>query len=137
MSDNSFSTCIGRLKWGIFPVRREVEETAELTFEVSDTEDSDKEEKEEEVSYEYRDEANRSWWSFFDEWEYRKPKNTIPGRKAVKWYHWFDPNDSPAAVLSVVRQSTKGTEFRSSDCHPKPQDRTMQTPSRGRSMDDT
>ncbi|CCD27491.1 putative permease SEO1 NDAI_0K03000 [Naumovozyma dairenensis CBS 421] len=46
---------------------------------------------ESETEYEYRDEANRKWWKFFDEQEYRinstqKTKN--------KWYSWFNSANS-------------------------------------------
>ncbi|CCH43186.1 putative transporter SEO1 [Wickerhamomyces ciferrii] len=43
------------------------------------------------VEYEYRDEANRPWWKFFDEYEYRYNKQT---REQKKWYKFFDSNAS-------------------------------------------
>lgn len=41
---------------------------------------------------EYRDETNRRWWSFFDEYEYRQNKYE---RQSHKWFKWFDERDSP------------------------------------------
>lgn len=40
---------------------------------------------------EYRDEANRPWWKFFDEEEYRIPWK---GARKNHWYSWF--NGSPS-----------------------------------------
>lgn len=42
---------------------------------------------------EFRDEANRPWWKFFDEFEYRESSEKS---KAHKWYHWFEPGTSAA-----------------------------------------
>lgn len=40
---------------------------------------------------EYRDEANRPWWKYFDEYEYRLNKYE---RKRHKWYYWFEEGTS-------------------------------------------
>ncbi|AQZ16914.1 hypothetical protein BZL39_K05070 [Zygosaccharomyces parabailii] len=40
---------------------------------------------------EYRDEANKPWWKFFDEEEYRIPRK---GARKNHWYSWF--NGSPS-----------------------------------------
>ncbi|VBB82948.1 Permease, putative [Yarrowia lipolytica] len=47
----------------------------------------------EEKELEYRDEAGRPWWKFFDEYEYRLNKQDRCGQK---WFKWFDENDTPA-----------------------------------------
>ncbi|CAB4257042.1 similar to Saccharomyces cerevisiae YAL067C SEO1 Putative permease, member of the allantoate transporter subfamily of the major facilitator superfamily [Maudiozyma barnettii] len=43
------------------------------------------------VEYEYRDEADRKWWKFFDEQEYRINKEE---RSHNKWYSWFKEGTS-------------------------------------------
>lgn len=45
------------------------------------------------VVYEIRDEANRKWWKLFNEFEY---KTAAPEKTERKWYHWYDPKDTPA-----------------------------------------
>lgn len=40
---------------------------------------------------EYRDEAGRPWWKFFDEYEYRLNKFE---RKRHKWYQWYEDGTS-------------------------------------------
>uniref|UniRef100_A0A060SWU6 ARAD1A08228p n=1 Tax=Blastobotrys adeninivorans TaxID=409370 RepID=A0A060SWU6_BLAAD len=61
--------------------------------EVKDIEDEQLEvQQEEEVKIEYRDEANRKWWKFFDEYEYRVTKDE---KKARKWWKWYADTDSP------------------------------------------
>lgn len=42
---------------------------------------------------EFRDEANRPWWKFFDEFEYRESTEKSGQRK---WYQWFEPGTSAA-----------------------------------------
>jgi MFS family permease len=42
---------------------------------------------------EFRDEANRPWWKFFDEFEYRE---TVSEEKKYKWYRWFIEGQSTA-----------------------------------------
>lgn len=55
-------------------------------------------EEEKEQTLEYRDEANRSRWAFFDEYEYRPtPKN------ALKRFGWFDPDDTPAERRLILK----------------------------------
>ncbi|ODQ68690.1 MFS general substrate transporter [Nadsonia fulvescens var. elongata DSM 6958] len=49
---------------------------------------------------EYRDEANRPWYKFFDEYEYRIPKKVSSGHR---WYHWFDENDTPAERKLILK----------------------------------
>lgn len=97
--------CLKRLKWGIFPVKRIVEEDLALNYEedLSSEEDAKLASDDNEAEFEYRDEANRSWWRFFDEYEYRAPRVEVAGRKPVKWYHWFDPNDTAAERKLVVK----------------------------------
>lgn len=40
---------------------------------------------------EFRDEAKRPWYKFFDEFEYREPTQKA---QQHKWYHWFEPGTS-------------------------------------------
>ncbi|SGZ51737.1 CIC11C00000005044 [Sungouiella intermedia] len=90
-----------RLKWGFLPVRRVVDE--ELPEEVSkvgefkeDLQAGKYDQNEIDIALddvEYRDEANRKWYKFFDEYEYRLNKKA---RSNHKWYKWFDENDTPA-----------------------------------------
>lgn len=85
---------LSRLKWGFIPVRRVVDDDLEEEEEVAATEvTSDGKSEEEQEPIEHRDEANRPWWKFFDEYEYRQNKYV---RKNHKWYKWFDENDTPA-----------------------------------------
>jgi hypothetical protein len=42
---------------------------------------------------EFRDEVNRPWWKFFDEFEYRE---TTEESKKYKWYKWFRDDASTA-----------------------------------------
>lgn len=74
---------LSRLKWGFIPVRRIVDD------DLSDVETEEPEQQ----TIEYRDEANRKWYKFFDEYEYRLNKEA---RAKHKWYKWFDENDTPA-----------------------------------------
>lgn len=50
---------------------------------------------------EYRDEVNRSRWSFFDEYEYRLPR--LVDAKALKRFGWFDPDDTPAERRLIMK----------------------------------
>lgn len=49
---------------------------------------------------EYRDEANRSWWNFFDEYEYRK---TTTETLRHRWFQWFDEGTSKAEKKLVLK----------------------------------
>ncbi|CAK9437034.1 uncharacterized protein LODBEIA_P14940 [Lodderomyces beijingensis] len=49
---------------------------------------------------EYRDEANRPWWKFFDEYEYRVNRHT---KHARKWYHWFHDDDTPEERRVILK----------------------------------
>ncbi|SCU91925.1 LADA_0F13036g1_1 [Lachancea dasiensis] len=92
-----------RLKWGFIPTRRIVDDDAVSENKSESEVDSDAEEqkyraeKSQDVSVEqglsetaslshleYRDEADRHWWSFFNEQEYRVKKAS-----KAKWYQWF------------------------------------------------
>lgn len=89
------------LKWGFIPTRRIVdedlpEEVAAKEPDVVGLQEDDYEKEalvEDEEGLEYRDEANRPRWKFFDEYEYRLNKKA---RLLHKWYKWFDENDTPA-----------------------------------------
>ncbi|GAV49688.1 hypothetical protein ZYGR_0P03340 [Zygosaccharomyces rouxii] len=101
-----------RLKFGIIPVKRVLEEDnlvktgstepeslsdewddkkRSLREVLEETPDSEVDEEEELNEYEYRDQANRPWWKFFDEQEYRITKKK---GKSNHWYSWF--NGSPS-----------------------------------------
>ena len=83
--------------WRFIPHLREIDEEAierKLQAEKANAAVVAEETPEEtEIIYEVRDEANRPWWKFFDEYEYRLKKKT---RDDHKWYQWFDKGDSPA-----------------------------------------
>ena len=66
---------------------------AETKISLQDSNYEDAQKTDEVESLEYRDEASRPWWKFFDEYEYRVNKQT---RQNHKWYKWFDENDTPA-----------------------------------------
>ncbi|KAG5360543.1 putative transporter SEO1 [Yarrowia sp. B02] len=53
--------------------------------------------EEKEQTLEYRDEANRSKWAFFDEYEYRQ-KSTSP-----RGFGWYDPDDTPAEKCLLMK----------------------------------
>ncbi|CAH00725.1 putative permease SEO1 [Kluyveromyces lactis] len=104
-----------RLKWGFIPVRRIVEDDEEDVPEIANTAESDaglsvttgselvesgkkssqsdtfEVTSDDDTEYEYRDEANRKWWKFFDEQEYRINKKQNDN---WKWYNWFAPDMS-------------------------------------------
>ncbi|CAH6722019.1 probable transporter Seo1p [[Candida] jaroonii] len=82
---------LSRLKYG-FPTLRQVEYDIDIEPDVKDDLSVDTED-EPELKIEYRDEKDRKWWSFFDEYEYRSNKFT---RKKHKWYKWYNENNSPA-----------------------------------------
>lgn len=44
-----------------------------------------------EPQWEIRDEANRKWWSVFNEYEY---KYNTDKQSDHKWYHWFEETDT-------------------------------------------
>ncbi|SCU83200.1 LAMI_0C02366g1_1 [Lachancea mirantina] len=99
-----------RLKWGFLPVRRVVddeEEKLEKSGSLDESGAGDFESSNDKTklsvsdgsaastteladsNLEYKDEANRKWWSFFNEQEYRvAPTKT----KKNKWYQWFGPD---------------------------------------------
>ncbi|QLL33667.1 hypothetical protein HG536_0E05780 [Torulaspora globosa] len=90
-----------RLKYGILPVRRIVDEELpsyensienDLTKVAEKIVECDVAEREEvELEIEYRDEAQRPWWKFFDEGEYRRNK-AVASRNP--WYSWFNGSTS-------------------------------------------
>ncbi|CAI4801457.1 CAS_1a_G0052840.mRNA.1.CDS.1 [Saccharomyces cerevisiae] len=49
--------------------------------------------------YEYKDEANRKWYKFFDEQEYRIKKSQASNNK---WYSWFNAGTSTKEKKIVV-----------------------------------
>ncbi|ODQ56941.1 hypothetical protein WICANDRAFT_20749, partial [Wickerhamomyces anomalus NRRL Y-366-8] len=49
---------------------------------------------------EYRDESNRPWWKFFDEYEYRLNKYE---RSRHKWYYWFEEGTSKEEKKLLIK----------------------------------
>lgn len=110
-----------RLKFGIIPVKRVLEEdnlvkTRNTELESSSDEwddnkktlrealeetlDSELDEEEESTEFEYRDQANRPWWKFFDEQEYRNSKKKD---KSNHWYYWFNGSPSTQEKKLIVK----------------------------------
>ena len=58
------------------------------------------EKTDDDVEYEYRDEANRKWWQFFNEQEYRLNKQQ---KSQNKWYSWFNPGTSSAEKKLLLK----------------------------------
>lgn len=54
------------------------------------------------VITEYRDEANRPWYKFFDEYEYRAPKVKKPNQAWWR-YRWFDESYSPQEKKLLIK----------------------------------
>ncbi|KAL6942274.1 hypothetical protein ACO0QE_003443 [Hanseniaspora vineae] len=52
------------------------------------------------IEYEYRDEAERKWWKFFDEQEYTIPAH-IKNKK--RQWNWFEPNTNGAEKKLLVK----------------------------------
>lgn len=101
------SVYLQRLKWGVFPKRRIVDEDSaglqlpESQEEISvDTKEDLKPLSAEHQKLEYRTEKGRPWYKFFDEYEYRVTKYV---RKNHKWYHWFHDNDTPAERKVILK----------------------------------
>lgn len=117
-----------RLKWGLIPQRRILEEDLVDLVETERREDTEEEESEEKQAVEsnevqvggphssvagsegvvgeiageveYRDEAGRKWWSFFNEQEYRMNEKQASDRK---WYQWFGSDVSPQEKKLLVK----------------------------------
>ncbi|KAL7663504.1 Major facilitator superfamily (MFS) profile domain-containing protein [[Candida] zeylanoides] len=114
-------TAFQRLKWGFLPTRRIVDEgPVETGSYKSETEVADKRETESKVAekretesevaseveseaasaIEYRDERERPWWRFFDEYEYRVTRET---KSKQRWFKWFHEDDTPAERRLIVK----------------------------------
>ena len=106
-------TVIGRMKWGFLPVRRIVDEDENGNFIVPDEDklslDSEtnseknsinEETRDVELSLEYRDEKNRKWYNFFNEYEYRV---TSKVKQRRKWYKWFHDDDTPEERRVIMK----------------------------------
>ncbi|KAG7879260.1 hypothetical protein KL905_003341 [Ogataea polymorpha] len=91
-----------RLKWGFLPVERHVIDKVDATDSEQESlpKLAEAEESYEIPEIEYRDESNRKWYKFFDEYEYRQNKNR---RGNHKWYHWFNKDDTPAERKLVIK----------------------------------
>lgn len=104
---STFLTPFKRLKWGFLPVKREVnlnidEKSIVFSSPSNDsiTTDDDKISENNEKIIEIRNESNRKWYNFFDEYEYRQSKKQ---RSSHKWYHWFNENDTPAERKLILK----------------------------------
>ncbi|ODV81678.1 putative permease [Suhomyces tanzawaensis NRRL Y-17324] len=104
-----------RLKWGFLPVRRIVDEDEYGNIldepEIKPAKSNDSLEKEHSANQEvqdaasidtleYRDEKDRKWWKFFDEYEYRVDAKT---KKNRKWYKWFHDSDTPEERRVILK----------------------------------
>ena len=101
-----------RLKWGIFPVERVVEEpqgSEDRSTHVVYSKEKDSESFASQTesldsspsdTIEYRRNSDRKWYHFFDEYEFRQSKKV---RSAHKWYHWFNENDTPAEKKLILK----------------------------------
>lgn len=98
---NFITDPLSRLKWGFLPQRRDVpeEDADDILNQRVDESDSELE-NEPELRLEYRDEAGRKWWKFFDEYEYRSNKFT---RSKHKWYKWFNENNTRAEKKLLLK----------------------------------
>ncbi|CCH45469.1 putative transporter SEO1 [Wickerhamomyces ciferrii] len=111
----SLLTPFKRLKWGFIPVERHVEDDLHTELQETDSAKDSKiskdpidttealihnDEEDGETQLEYRDEANRPWWKFFDEYEYRQNKAK---RSKHKWYKWFNESDTPAERKLIIK----------------------------------
>ncbi|KAI5954584.1 hypothetical protein KGF54_002359 [Candida jiufengensis] len=112
---SNVTTPFKRLKWGFIPQRRIIDEDEDGNFIDTDHDSTTKENSSEKNSsiniiekdtssdnqnsssddssttLEYRDESNRPWWKFFDEYEYRVKSST---KNSKKWYKWFHEDDT-------------------------------------------
>ncbi|CCH44168.1 Vitamin H transporter [Wickerhamomyces ciferrii] len=92
-----------KLPWFI-PHERIVNETAEEIAEGYTLRKKDEDEREK-LSYnvrEYRDEANRKWYSFFNEYEYRLTKVE---QARHDWWRWFEKG-TPSAEKKLINKLT-------------------------------
>ncbi|CUM68602.1 uncharacterized protein PRCAT00006329001 [Priceomyces carsonii] len=121
----TYITPFKRLKWGFLPVRRVVDddeteiEKAATNFEDTDgsilsnndsnvnlektngkIDNTPSSDTLVEFPIEYRDEKDRKWWKYFDEYEYRVNKNK---RAAHKWFKWFNEDDTPEERRLVIK----------------------------------
>ncbi|KAK6201501.1 putative permease [Scheffersomyces amazonensis] len=103
------------LKWGFIPTRRVLDEDENGNFTYPElqknTDDSKEKSSLEKISttevdekshevFEYRDEKDRKWWKFFDEYEYRVTK-TVKNKR--KWYKWFHDDDTAAEKRLILK----------------------------------
>lgn len=101
-----------RLKWGLFPVERVVNEPQETEEKITQSiydKDKDSEsltslteslEINPSDAVEYRRQSDRKWYHFFDEYEFRQSKKV---RSTHKWYHWFNETDTPAEKKLILK----------------------------------
>lgn len=81
--------------WKYIPHYRDVEDWSD-----EDIESIHSTTKVEPEELEYRDEAGREWWKFFDEYEYRFNKQT---RAQKSWWRFFDKDASAAEKKLVLK----------------------------------
>lgn len=93
---HSFKDKLIKSVWKCIPHERKIDEGAirarldPSSSQLSEKHVSDSEETP--AIYEIRDEAGRKWWKIFDEFEFRLQDDSNKNRK---WYHWFEPTDTP------------------------------------------
>ncbi|EGV62972.1 hypothetical protein PSN45_004759 [Yamadazyma tenuis] len=74
-------------------------EKSKIGIDISDTK-SDISEESTIAIKEYRDEANRPWWKFFDEFEYRY---TTTESKKHDWWRWFEKGTSKEEKKLILK----------------------------------
>jgi len=100
-----------RLKWGFLPQKRiilenpiiEKDENNDSTTSIEKDGACVKQETKvsSETCYEYRDECNRKWWKFFDEYEYRVNNSSRENKKWYKWFHQSDTSEERRVILKL------------------------------------
>lgn len=86
--------------WRYIPHHREVEDWPENDVKSINSQDGDSIAEADQENLEYRDEADRKWWKFFDEYEYRYNKQT---RSQKSWWRFFDKNASAKEKKLVLK----------------------------------
>lgn len=100
-----------RMKWGFLPQKRIVAEDPIIIKDESNASSISTEKDEtfvnqethviSQIEYEYRDEKDRKWWKFFDEYEYRVNNNARKNKKWYKWFHESDTSEERKVILKI------------------------------------
>lgn len=94
--------------WNFIPHYRDIEGSVEELDIISVRDSKDTGVPFSVEKYEFRDEANRKWYSFFDEYEYRFNKDQ---REQKTWFGWFDKNASTAEKKLLTKLDLKIVTF--------------------------